>query len=483
MENINLNLNQYSNLELEELFDLSFPYQEKDIIDKKINFINKIQNDTNITIASKKKILLFITQACDQLNNDLTNNLNNGPIPQKNAENTSFKSDVNSIITAGDTFLITEPKVSKMAKDSQYKGISEGGTSTIPGMINPLNYSSIKRAVNIDSRFRPNYYRTSSSDQQITLPYKFENVITMRLASLELPLTFYAISQSLGNNVFLVCWDASNSDPSQPFIYNNQMLVKIPDGNYTSLTESLGEASIESIINAELQNPDNLIIRGTKTIASDPNFNLIYTVDQKSGKSIFSIDASGIATNELASLTSTGYNNFQLIFAVSPTGKYEEVTEPLPFFLGWMLGYRVNIYQSGNGVVNGSDIILPASLVSEGICYITGPRYIFISIDDYNNNVNNYFISAYSDSINSKNIIARINLSTIVQRTGVYKSGEDDGFSTQINRSRNYFGPVNIEKLRITLYDEYGRILNLNNMDWSCSLMFECLYGIGLNNN
>ena len=23
---------------------------------------------------------------------------------------------------------------------------------------------------------------------------------------------------------------------------------------------------------------------------------------------------------------------------------------------------------------------------------------------------------------------------------------------------------------------EYGRIINLNNMDWSCSLMFECMY-------
>ena len=40
----------------------------------------------------------------------------------------------------------------------------------------------------------------------------------------------------------------------------------------------------------------------------------------------------------------------------------------------------------------------------------------------------------------------------------------------------NIFGPVNIEKMRITLYDEYGRQVILNNMDWSCALMFECMY-------
>ena len=105
---------------------------------------------------------------------------------------------------------------------------------------------------------------------------------------------------------------------------------------------------------------------------------------------------------------------------------------------------------------------------------------MFVAIEDYNNNVNNYYISAYTDSINSANIIARINLATVVQNNGVYQTGEDDGFSTQLNRSRSYFGPVNIEKLRITLLDEYGRIVNLNNMDWSCALMFEQVYDGGV---
>ena len=149
--------------------------------------------------------------------------------------------------------------------------------------------------------------------------------------------------------------------------------------------------------------------------------------------------------------------------------------QPLPFYLGWELGYRIGRYNSGPGSTT-SGIVLPASIVSEGIFNINGPQYIFIAVDDYNNNVNNYFISAYSDSINNRNILARINLSKLGNSNGSYRTTETDGFSSQINRSRNYFGPVNIEKLRITLYDEYGRIINLNNMDWSCALTFECMY-------
>ena len=42
---------------------------------------------------------------------------------------------------------------------------------------------------------------------------------------------------------------------------------------------------------------------------------------------------------------------------------------------------------------------------------------------------------------------------------------------------RNYFGPVDIEKLRLTVVDEFGRVINLNNMDLSMALTFVCLYG------
>jgi hypothetical protein len=376
------------------------------------------------------------------------------------AENTTFGKMKNFVNESDGHFIIENEQRRKEAytlKASDGLNIGNDGGAP-PGIINPIKYTTIKKALNIDSRFRPNYYNTSSCDQQINLPYRFENVINMRLASIELPLTYHTISKANGNNIFILNWEVSPGSTT----YNNSMVVVIPDGNYiTKLNANSGLSSIESVMNAALQNPNNKMHYGTN-MSLDTKFNLIYTVDATSGRSIFAIDASN------SSVPTTQY---QIVWAINADGS-PAVNENISFFLGWMLGYRVNMYVS-----KATPSLISPAVISEGICYMKGPSYIFVAIDDYTNSVNNYYISAYSDSINNRNIIARINLGAIQQTNGSYQTGEDDGFSTQVNRSRNYFGPVNIEKLKITLYDEYGRILNLNNMDWSCALMFECLYG------
>ena len=86
------------------------------------------------------------------------------------------------------------------------------------------------------------------------------------------------------------------------------------------------------------------------------------------------------------------------------------------------------------------------------------------------------FIASYSNSTMDKCIISRLNLSSIFDNVGAYKSGSDAGLSTQLNREREYFGPVNITRLHLKLLDEYGRVLDLNNMDWSLSVIFNILY-------
>jgi hypothetical protein len=41
---------------------------------------------------------------------------------------------------------------------------------------------------------------------------------------------------------------------------------------------------------------------------------------------------------------------------------------------------------------------------------------------------------------------------------------------------RIYFGPVNIDRLRIRLVDDMGRTVNLHGVDWSITLISENLY-------
>jgi hypothetical protein len=49
------------------------------------------------------------------------------------------------------------------------------------------------------------------------------------------------------------------------------------------------------------------------------------------------------------------------------------------------------------------------------------------------------------------------------------------GGSMQDNK-RIYFGPVNIERMRVKLLDDRGNILNLNGCDWNVTLICDLLY-------
>ena len=51
-----------------------------------------------------------------------------------------------------------------------------------------------------------------------------------------------------------------------------------------------------------------------------------------------------------------------------------------------------------------------------------------------------------------------------------------DNGSDLIFKQRDYFGPVTIEKLRIRLLDHFGKVLDLNNNDYSFALEFKQLY-------
>ena len=481
MESINLDVNEYTDKEIEDILTLEYPYQYEDIQKSKGNLLNKLTQDNEVDSTTKRRIENFLDAASNRLISIISTSIDKSHYKGKDR----FSEMKNDIYQVNDNFIIKNEKLRKEAyKLESIKGLNIGDDGGAPpGIINPIRYTTIKRALNIDSRFRPNYYQTSSSDQRLTLPYKFENVINMRLASIEIPLSYYAISRALGNNSMVISWDISGNDPTAKHFVR----ITLPDGNYeTAINETTGATLIESAMNAALRDPNQDVLGGGTNIINDPSFSLVYTVDHTSGRSIFAIDPSGITDYNGVLTTNPNYLRFRILMSVNGNQTDTDLiardleTEPLPLYLGWQLGYRTNIYDSGPPFdVSGVGMVPPTPVISEGLCYIKGPQYLFVAIDDYNNNVNNYYVSAYTDSINNNNILARINLASIQQSNGVYQTGEDDGFSTQINRSRNYFGPVNIEKLRITLYDEYGRIVNLNNMDWSCALMFEQVYDGG----
>jgi hypothetical protein len=151
--------------------------------------------------------------------------------------------------------------------------------------------------------------------------------------------------------------------------------------------------------------------------------------------------------------------NFELNFQADRFGVDDRNT-PLPLKFGWILGFRNGIY------VNNQNY------VSEGIVDLSGPKYLFLVVDDFNNNVNNGFYSAFNSSLLNKNILARISLKSLT-----FSIFNENNFNI-VTTPREYFGPVNIQNLNIQLLDEYGRVIELNNMDYSFSLTLTVVYDI-----
>jgi hypothetical protein len=413
--NFDLNLDNYKKEELEEIFDLPLNYDNSIIDINETKLRQSIMNDLSVSADIKKKTLAFLNEAKYVLAATVKNKgaLSSLVETYKNIYNSDKKMKKSDVIDSGGKFIIQQPSTPYgQSSPSEF----------YQGTINPLNKRILRKSLNIDTRFRENYYGTQASNFHLDLPLRMTNVVSMQLSALEFPTTFYNCSKIFGNNYFYIVIDGS--DP---------LLVTIPDGNYTY-------DGLTSYLNTFLS-------------TAPGNYNQIcFTADivnnNGSGKMIVGI------------LSTHGYTfNFVLNFQAGFNG-LEDKSTPLPLKFGWMMGFRNGIYENN------------CTYVSEGIIDLLGPRYLYLVVDDFNNNVNDGFYAAFTSSILNKNILARITL-----QGSVYNYLSQNNL-TLITYARQYFGPIDLQKLQIQLLDEYGRIINLNNMDYSMCLTMQSVYDL-----
>jgi hypothetical protein len=103
------------------------------------------------------------------------------------------------------------------------------------------------KCLTVDTRFRQNIQKTSSSDFVVNLPIRLNKVVSMQISSIELPISFYGISEANGNNYLYVF--ASQQVNSTTVIEESKVFV-IPDGNYNA-------SDLISTINALLSPKDS----------------------------------------------------------------------------------------------------------------------------------------------------------------------------------------------------------------------------------
>ena len=316
---------------------------------------------------------------------------------------------------------------------------------------------TVNKLLNIDSRFRQNYDRTSSTSFLIDLPYPINNVIEMKMCDLELPSTYYAIRSSLQNNYF---WFATYTE--------NQLLTQEPEIYYVSIED--GNYS-----------PDTLIAKLNERIgqldSTDVNFTPIPVklyFDLDFNNSSGTGDGSGKVTIGLDGITSIRRVDFNFHALPVPNKiadhirdietqrfYYSDSNIPLEQQFGWMLGFRKPMYELGT------------SYVSESILNILGPQYLFLVVEDFNKSNNINFIGTSRYGLLPDSIMARISL-----KVPAFSIQSQNDFSVY-SEARTYFGPVNINKLQVRLYDEYSRLLDLNASDFSFTLRLTTIYSTG----
>jgi len=310
----------------------------------------------------------------------------------------------------------------------------------IPGNMNPLKTRVITKVLNIDSRFRDNIDKTDTSDFAITLPTKISKVVSMQLAGIEFPVSFYGISSYLGNNFLYISVNYSDFDGSEE-VYDFENVFVIPDGNY------LAQDFINTINDIFTPKDANGAILYPNSVWSYIHIFLNVTT-AGSGTGRITIAPNGEHADKINAIT--------LDFTRDIVGNPDTV--PISQKIGWNLGFTKAKY-SGLVLYTGETILEPAAI-----------RYFYLVVDDFNNNVNNHFTNVFKDSIMSPNILAKIAV-----KASFFSLIMESDFNV-VSEPRNYFGPVDIQRLRIQLMDDHGRLLGMNHCNFSFCLNFKTLY-------
>jgi hypothetical protein len=437
--NFDLNIGNYSKNELEEILGLPINYDESIVEMQESKMRQNIINDSSIPATIKTKTLNFITNIKNKLvvgSSTISNAISNA--------NSSSSSNIDPLVSGVNNLTKTYKNVYNLDKQIHRSEIDEQGSSFIikkkelpygqslpsefyQGTINPLNKRILKQNINIDTRFRENYYATQSSNFHLDLPIKLSQVVSMQLSALELPTTFYSISKTFGNNFFVL--KIAGEEP---------LIITIPDGNYTYL-------NLQDYLNKFIFDL-GLPFTAYKTI------NFLADINTPGGST-----TSG--SGKMIVGSTDGTLQFSINFQTDKNGAPDSHT-PLPLKLGWIFGFREGYYTEAT------------KYVSEGVLDILGPKYIYLVVDDFNNNVSDGFYGAFTASLLNKNILARITI-----QSSIFSISSQNNFNL-ITSPRQYFGPVDVQKLQIQLLDEYGRILDLNNMDFSFCLTFQTVYDL-----
>lgn len=428
MNKIKYDLDEYSHSELCDMFEIKKENVDVTELNQRYNkMLTDIQGENGIPIKEKDKLYIFLEAAFKKLlQRDDSYKLTEGDF-MPNLEKNQIFSENNPVI----------------------KKETEKELNTV---VNPLKTKTITKFLSINTLFRKNYYNQASTDFVIDLPDTIKNVSSMTLLTTQIPNNMYTFSSKNKTNQLTVETYETNTVDGTPQ-NKKKYVIKIKNGNY-----SIDE--LVAYLNTYVFSPDDTGNTDLRRVA--------VTYDKNTNKIIFFRDKRETSNGGLPDDTANSkYYYFNLDWNV------EGEKRAIQLNLGWILGFRKEYYSYEKDYTKKEQV---SDSKQEGFvadaCFehTSGQKYIFLSIDDYNNNFSKSIISPFEDSvINDDNIFAKLN-----NNGETFNYGGPSGL--ELIYCRRYFGPINLMKLRIKLLDEFGRVIDLNNCDYTFTLKIEKFY-------
>ena len=393
------------------------------------------------------------------------------------------------------------------AKNKLLLIISENriNSSKIPPRQNPLDLSIssksrnlfIDKIITVDTRFLSSNYANEKTSFIYELSDPVKNVEIMDLISFEIPNIICVFSDKYKNNYYTINF---GKEMSYTIELPNICLSEDELRSYEVLENLI------QLLNHILKQSKHLILQSCFWELEDLGYK-----GRGLKKAIFNFDYEGYIKNEKFNVGDTVYVNkkegkiteinvdnvfdaqilpktynvtysdgsidknlkksqlsyvkdnpeyVELDFVSLSKGRYE--MESLDTKLGYLIGFRqpkIRVELDNNKIIK---------IASQSSIQLVGPKYIYLIVDDFNSNK---FETIIPDKTTLEGCELDFSLGGNILAKILFDGGS---LYYSVNRvstlPRNYTGPVDLQKLKIALIDEYGRLVDLDNEDWSFSL-------------
>ena len=418
---LDLNIDNYELHEVESFMRLVSPYTLNDVIENEKLIIGVISQDMNCPVEKKSEFIEFMKSVKQMLVHNLKKQLD------RTIENDQLLPDEEYVIEKDVGKVVNQTSVTQAGGGNSF--VLNKETTSFNDVIDKEKYlNPVETYPTNIARSDLNVLKRKTILQTVVLNTSFrQNYMNTSSTnfSMVLPYQFKNVMSMRLSSIqlpnVLYCFSTSKKNNT---IYLEETegakakgTVTLPDGNY-SLTDVV--SNLETQINTQLGTGVRF------TVTSNP-FTQQITIANTTNK--FIIDCG------------TGAKSNMIVDT-----------------MGWILGFRETKLEDEK------------SYTAAAVYNPTASETLYFILNDFNNSQSQNILAMFSESFIDDNILAMIPLTSNSFHI-TFSDGAD-----LLEKKRTYFGPVNIQRIRVEIRDKYGEIADLQSMDFSFSLELEVGY-------